>query len=144
MAPKRKCKFNDDWRRDFAWIANLPDNGMAQCDLCVTDVSISSGGRTGVRRHQKSARHAKLVKNMGSTKPSQSLYSSSKGGMVQYVAHGQKELSRRCDKSANDAHSTGSHIIHHWDDPTRHLPTGERWPCCRPRSTVTFDWGRPN
>ena len=28
-----------------AWIAKLPDNGMAQCNLC-TDFSISSGGRT--------------------------------------------------------------------------------------------------
>ena len=63
MAPKRKCKFNDDWRRDFAWIAKLPDNGMAQCNLCVTDFSISSDGRTDVHRHQESARHAKLVKS---------------------------------------------------------------------------------
>ena len=31
MALKRKCKFNEDWRRDFAWIAKLPDNGMVQC-----------------------------------------------------------------------------------------------------------------
>ena len=36
MAPKRKCKFNEDWRRDFAWIAKLPNNGMAQCNLCAT------------------------------------------------------------------------------------------------------------
>ncbi len=35
LAPKRKCKFNDDWWRDVAWIAKLPDNGMAQCNLCV-------------------------------------------------------------------------------------------------------------
>ena len=61
MVPRRKCKFNDDWRSHFAWIAKLPDNGMAQCNLCVTDVSISSGGRTDVRRHQESARHAKLA-----------------------------------------------------------------------------------
>ena len=49
MAPKRKYKFNGDWRRDFAWIAKLPDNGMTQCHL-----SISSDGRTDVRRHQES------------------------------------------------------------------------------------------
>ena len=36
FALKRKRKFNEDWRRDFAWIAKLPDNGMAQCDLCAT------------------------------------------------------------------------------------------------------------
>ena len=53
--------FNDDWRSHFAWIAKLPDNGMAQCNLCVADFSISSGGRTDVRRHQESARHAKLA-----------------------------------------------------------------------------------
>ena len=41
--------------------AKLPDNGMAQSNLCMTDVSISSGGRTDVRRHQESARHAKLA-----------------------------------------------------------------------------------
>ena len=82
MAPKRKCKFNEDWKRDFTWIAKLPDNGMAQCNLCATDFSISFGGRTDVRRHQDSARHAKLTKSKGSTN----------GGMVQYVAHGQKEV----------------------------------------------------
>ena len=70
MAPKRKCKFNDNWRRDFAWRAKLPDNGMAQCNLCVTDFSISSGGRADIRRHQESARHAKLAKSNGSMKPS--------------------------------------------------------------------------
>ena len=36
MAPKRKCKFNDYWRRIFAWIAKLLDNGMVQCNLCAT------------------------------------------------------------------------------------------------------------
>ena len=62
----------------------MPNNGIAQCNLCVTDFSISSGGRTGVRQHQQSARHAKLAKSMGSTKHSQSLSSSSKGGVVQF------------------------------------------------------------
>ena len=37
LAPKRKCKFNEDCTRDFAWIAKLPDCGMAQCYLCATD-----------------------------------------------------------------------------------------------------------
>ena len=55
ITPKRKCKFIDDWRRDFAWIAKLP---MAwRSVICVTDFSISSGGRTYVRRHQESACH---------------------------------------------------------------------------------------
>ena len=53
LAPKRKCTFNEDWKRDFGWIAKLPDCGMAQCNLCATDFSISSGGRTDVRRHQE-------------------------------------------------------------------------------------------
>ena len=59
LAPKRKCKFNEDWKRDFAWIAKLPDCGMAQCNLCATDFSISSGGRTDVRRHQESTLRTK-------------------------------------------------------------------------------------
>ena len=41
----------------------MPNNGMAQCNLCVTDFSISSGGRTGVRQHQESARHVKFAKS---------------------------------------------------------------------------------
>ena len=82
LAPKRKCKFNEDWKRDFAWIAKLLDCGMAQCNLCATDFSISSGGRTDVRWHQESVRHARLAKSKGSTN----------GGMVQYVAHGQNEV----------------------------------------------------
>ncbi len=73
MALKRKCKFNEI---GGAWTAKLPDNGIAQCNLCATDFSISSGGRTDVRRHQESARHDKLAKSKGSTK----------GGMVQYLA----------------------------------------------------------
>ena len=36
VAPKRKCKVNEDWRRYFAWIAKSPDNDMAQCNLCAT------------------------------------------------------------------------------------------------------------
>ena len=32
LAPKRKCKFNDDWRRDFAWIEKLADTDMVQCN----------------------------------------------------------------------------------------------------------------
>ena len=47
-----------DWKRDFVWIAKLPDCGMAQCNLCATDFSISSGGRTDVRRHQESVAYA--------------------------------------------------------------------------------------
>ena len=57
LAPKRKCKFNEDLKRDFAWIAKLPDCGMAQCNLCATGFSISSGGRTDVRRHQESVQN---------------------------------------------------------------------------------------
>ena len=79
LAPKRKCKYNEDWKRD---LAKLQDCGMAQCNLRATDFSISSGGRTEVRRHQESVRHARLAKSKGSTK----------GGMVQYVAPGQNEV----------------------------------------------------
>ena len=50
LVPKRKCKFNEDWKRDFAWIA--------KCNLCATDFSISSGGRMDVRRHQESVAYA--------------------------------------------------------------------------------------
>ena len=46
-----------------AWIAKLPDNGKVQCNMCATDLSISCGGRTDVRRHQQSARHAELAKS---------------------------------------------------------------------------------
>ena len=38
MALKRKCKFNEI---GGAWTAKLPDNGIAQCNLCATDFSIS-------------------------------------------------------------------------------------------------------
>ena len=48
-----------------AWIAKLPANGMAQCNMCATDFSISCGGRADVRRHQESARHAKMAKSKG-------------------------------------------------------------------------------
>ena len=60
LAPKRKGKFNEDWKRDFAWISKLPDCGLAQYNLCATDFSISSGGRTDVRRHQESVAYATL------------------------------------------------------------------------------------
>ena len=57
---------------------------MAQCNLCATDFSISYGGRTDVRRHQESGRHAKLAKSKG-------LYEGW-GGPVAYVVHGQNEV----------------------------------------------------
>ena len=40
--------------REILPVAKLPDCGMAQCNRCATDFSISSGGRTDVRRHQES------------------------------------------------------------------------------------------
>ena len=40
----------------------------AQCNLCEMDFSISSGGRTDVRRHRESARPAKLARSKGSSK----------------------------------------------------------------------------
>ena len=89
MAPKRKCKFNDDWWRDVAWIAKLPDNGMAQCNLCDGLFDIvwwSHGCSPAPRECTLSWRRRRVGK--GSTKHSWSPYSSSKGGMVQYVAHG--------------------------------------------------------
>ena len=64
---------------------------MAQ-GLCVTDFFISSGGRTDVRRHQESARHAMLTKSNGSNEAFVEPFSSSKGWMVQYVAYGQNEV----------------------------------------------------
>ena len=43
LAPKRKCKFNEDWKRDFAWIAKLSDTGMAQCnDFSISGTSMYS------------------------------------------------------------------------------------------------------
>ena len=71
---RRRAPLKKKWRRrenasltriGGAWIANLPDNGKAQCNLRATDLSISCGGRTDVRRHQESARHAKLAKSKG-------------------------------------------------------------------------------
>ena len=92
-----------------AWIAKLPDNGMAQCNLCATHFSISCGGRTDVRRHKESARHAKLAKSKG-------LYEGW-GGPVAYVVHGQNEVRRRCNKRGNnvrilDRTSQPSHVPH--------------------------------
>ena len=68
-----------------AWIAKLPDNGMAQCNQRATDFSISCGGHTDVCRHQESARHAKLAKSKG-------LYEGCQDGPVAYVVHGQNEV----------------------------------------------------
>ena len=56
---------------------------MAQCNLCATDFSVSYGGRTDVRRHHESARHAKLAKSKG-------LYEGWNGPA--YVVHGQYEV----------------------------------------------------
>ena len=98
----------------------------------------------------------------GSTKPSRSPYSSSKGGMVQYVAHGQMDW---VDGVTRAETMFAYWIIHPgpWDDATGHLlgcdgpvarqcwwwglPSchgesngGIRAHCCRPRWTgPTFD-----
>ena len=58
---------------------------MAQCNnMCATDFSISCGGRTDVRRHQESARHAKMAKSKG-------LYEGL-DGPVAYVVNGQNKV----------------------------------------------------
>ena len=83
-APVEKNGAEEKMRIGGAWIAKLPDNGMAQCNRCATDFSISCGGRTDVRRHQDSGRHAKLAKSKG-------LYEGL-GGPVAYVVLGQNEV----------------------------------------------------
>ncbi|KAI0222850.1 hypothetical protein LSAT2_025890, partial [Lamellibrachia satsuma] len=42
--------------------------GMARCTLCVCDFSVTSGGRTDVRRHVKTTRHQKMSKTMVAAK----------------------------------------------------------------------------
>ena len=76
---------------------------MAQCNFCVTDFSISSGGRTDVRRHQESARHAKLAKSRRGLYEAfvePLLFVEGWGGPV--CRPWTNGLSRQCDKSGND------------------------------------------
>ena len=70
-----------DCRLESIWGQMGDLTHVGERNLCETDFSISSDGRTDVRRHQESASHAKLAKSKGSTK----------GRMVQYVAHGQND-----------------------------------------------------
>ena len=71
-------------KQNVACIAKLPDNGMAQCNMCATDFSIPCGGRTDVRRHRASARHAKMAKSKG-------LYEGWDGPEA-YVVNGQNKV----------------------------------------------------
>ena len=78
---------------------------MAQCNLCATDFYISCGGRTDVRRHQESARHARLAKSKG-------LY---EGWVVRvaYVVHGQNEVD-----GVTRAETMFAYLIAHHNLPT--------------------------
>ena len=100
-----------------AWIAKLPENGMAQCNLCATDFSISCGGRTDVRRNQESARHAKLAKS-----------NEGWGGPVAYVVHGQNEVDGVT--SLTRAGTMFAYWIAHHNLPTCHTQIQHWAQCC--------------
>ena len=62
----------EDGRRDFAWIAKLPDNGMAQSNLCAT-----------FRYHLVVARMIAVTKRVHATLEVGEEKGATKGGMTQ-------------------------------------------------------------
>ena len=46
----------------------------AKCMICVTDISVSHGGRNDIMKHIKGKHHQEMVKSATSTRPLASFY----------------------------------------------------------------------
>lgn len=63
-----KCKFNNDWKKQFPWLVEDPnDVERAKCTLCKCSFSISNKGVGGVKQHANGTEHGKAEKAKAST-----------------------------------------------------------------------------
>lgn len=56
---KRMCKFREDWKQTFKWLTNAESQFSARCKTCNKDFSISHGGLSDVKHHDKGKEHNK-------------------------------------------------------------------------------------
>lgn len=54
---KRLCTFRDDWKKSYQWLTKGDSEFYARCKLCNKDFSISHGGLSDVKQHDKGSEH---------------------------------------------------------------------------------------
>jgi hypothetical protein len=64
--PKRKCTFNDDLQKEFAFLRKTKLDSEVNCTQCNVTFSVSHGGRSDIKNHMKSGRHKKAVESLAS------------------------------------------------------------------------------
>lgn len=58
---KLMCKFREDWKQTFQWLTNAESQFSARCKMCNKDFSISHGGLSDVKHHDKGNEHKKRL-----------------------------------------------------------------------------------
>lgn len=54
---KRSCKFREVWKADYSWLAKSHLESFSRCTVCNKDFSVSYGGLSKVKQHEKSNLH---------------------------------------------------------------------------------------
>lgn len=65
MAPKRKCNFNEELKREFPFIKTTINSYEVRCEKCLAHFSIANSERSDIVQHLKTKKHknADLVKS---------------------------------------------------------------------------------
>lgn len=67
---RRVCSYNKDWERVFSWVRPVRGEPHSVfCELCLSKISISHGGKTDLRRHMNGAAHKRYESNKKPSKP---------------------------------------------------------------------------
>ncbi|KAL4104811.1 hypothetical protein QTP88_020087 [Uroleucon formosanum] len=53
----RSCKFREVWKADYRWLAESHQESFSRCTVCNKDFSVSHGGLSDVKQHEKSNLH---------------------------------------------------------------------------------------
>ncbi|XP_055387650.1 zinc finger protein 652-A-like isoform X2 [Condylostylus longicornis] len=60
-SPRRLCKFNKAWFKEYNWIREGEDQYYATCTVCKCQFSISHGGRSDIARHVNTEKHKQNI-----------------------------------------------------------------------------------
>ena len=61
--PAKKTKYSKTWEHDRTWLTvGKEDEYRALCGVCRSVINVSNGGETQVKRHEKSEKHMKFIK----------------------------------------------------------------------------------
>lgn len=64
---KRSCKFREVWKVDYSWLAKSHLESFSRCTICNKNFSVSHGGLSDVKQHEKSNLHKTNSKSVTSS-----------------------------------------------------------------------------